>query len=100
MYGAVLMSALNRLPLKLPQRGPGRRHADKAVQPVTFDDVAGVDEAKEELQEVVVRACLSVCLSASCLCLWLPDRPPACLSAACDFRFSLGLVKALSLAFI
>eukprot|EP00887_Chlorella_sp_A99_P001200 scaffold14.g1200.t1 len=53
--GLFLIGLLNRLPLKLPQRGTGRRHSS-ATQPaaqVTFDDVAGVDEAKEELREVV-----------------------------------------------
>jgi hypothetical protein len=58
-YFGLLLSALNRLPLKLPQRGAGRRHIGSGAQPqqvVKFDDVAGVDEAKEELAEVVVRA--------------------------------------------
>lgn len=62
LYVGLLLSALNRLPIKLPnQKGVGRRHTkpdsntdgDGAVG-VTFADVAGVDEAKEELQEVVV----------------------------------------------
>ena len=45
-YAMVLVAVLNRLPLKLPQRGAGRRHANAAAQPpVTFDVVAGVDEA-------------------------------------------------------
>lgn len=55
-YVGLLISVLNRLPLKLPQRGAGRRHSGNSGQPqqaVKFDDVAGVDEAKEELQEVV-----------------------------------------------
>ncbi|KAL4443397.1 hypothetical protein ABPG75_011134 [Micractinium tetrahymenae] len=51
----VVIAVLNRLPVKLlPQRGAGRRHASARVQnPITFDDVAGVDEAKEELKEIV-----------------------------------------------
>jgi ATP-dependent Zn protease len=60
LYAVLLVSTLSRLPIKLPnQKTVGKRHAqsvggddDKAV---TFADVAGVDEAKEELQEVVVR---------------------------------------------
>ena len=56
MYFGLLLSVLARLPLKLPQRGAGRRHGGSApAAAVTFDDVAGVDEAKEELAEVVVR---------------------------------------------
>lgn len=55
LYIGLLLSALNRLPLKLPQRGAGRRHlGSQPQQTVTFDDVAGVDEAKEELAEIVV----------------------------------------------
>ena len=56
MYVGLLLSALNKLPLKLPQNGAGRRHNQKSStsEPITFDDVAGVDEAKEELAEVVV----------------------------------------------
>lgn len=53
----LLITALNRLPLKLPQRGAGRRHNSAGTTPqqaIKFDDVAGVDEAKEELAEVVV----------------------------------------------
>lgn len=59
LYIGLLLSALNRLPLKLPQKSPGRRHQQKAQTsaPVSFDDVAGVDEAKEELTEIVVRPC-------------------------------------------
>ncbi|KAF5831580.1 ATP-dependent metallopeptidase Hfl [Dunaliella salina] len=60
LYIGLLLSALNRLPIKLPnQKGVGRRHikADgvegESAAGVTFADVAGVDEAKEELQEVV-----------------------------------------------
>lgn len=55
LYIGLLLSALNRLPLKLPQRGAGRRHlGSQPQQTVTFNDVAGVDEAKEELAEIVV----------------------------------------------
>lgn len=60
MYAGLLLSALNRLPIKLPtHKGPGRKHksggeSGSGAPPVTFADVAGVDEAKEELQEIVV----------------------------------------------
>lgn len=56
MYIGLLLSALNKLPLKLPQNSAGRRHNQKSSgsESITFDDVAGVDEAKEELAEVVV----------------------------------------------
>ncbi len=54
----MILGAMNRLPIKLPRRGPGRRHgggsSSSSQQTVTFDDVAGVDEAKEELSEIVV----------------------------------------------
>jgi ATP-dependent Zn protease len=58
-YAALLLAAFNRLPLRLPTRGPlaGRKHnksGENSSTPVTFADVAGVDEAKEELQEIVV----------------------------------------------
>ncbi|CAK0786015.1 hypothetical protein CVIRNUC_009228 [Coccomyxa viridis] len=53
----MILGAMNRLPIKLPRRGPGRRHgggsSSSSQQTVTFDDVAGVDEAKEELSEIV-----------------------------------------------
>jgi len=57
-YAIVLVAVItvfNRLQLKLPQRGAGRRRDGDAhlEPPITFDDVAGVDEAKEELQEIV-----------------------------------------------
>jgi hypothetical protein len=56
LYVGLLLGALNRLPIKLPRRGAGRRHnSGVPAQSVTFDDVAGVDEAKEELSEIVVR---------------------------------------------
>ncbi|KAI8474959.1 MAG: hypothetical protein J3K34DRAFT_489397 [Monoraphidium minutum] len=70
LYAALFLSALNRLPIKLPAKGTGRMHrggggargggpggegarrgAGGSV--VLFADVAGVDEAKEELQEIV-----------------------------------------------
>ena len=56
MYIGLLLSALNKLPLKLPQNSTGRRHKQQtsSAESITFDDVAGVDEAKEELAEVVV----------------------------------------------
>lgn len=59
MYIGLLLSALNKLPLKLPQNSAGRRHNQKSStsESITFDDVAGVDEAKEELAEVVVSTC-------------------------------------------
>ncbi len=58
MYIGLLLSALNKLPLKLPGSSTGRRHDERSStsEPVTLDDVAGVDEAKEELAEVVVRS--------------------------------------------
>ena len=54
----VLITVLNRLvSWKLPQRGGARRQdsssKDAPTPDITFADVAGVDEAKEELQEVV-----------------------------------------------
>lgn len=55
LSAVLLLGLLNRLPLKLPQRGAGRRHRQQDTHSsVTFADVAGVDEAKEELQ---ARAC-------------------------------------------
>lgn len=55
LYIVLLLSALNRLPMKAPQKaGPGRKHKGQDVgNQTTFADVAGVDEAKEELQEIV-----------------------------------------------
>ncbi|CAL5228503.1 g11652 [Coccomyxa viridis] len=52
----MILGAMNRLPIKLPRRGPGRRHSSSgssSQQTVSFADVAGVDEAKEELSEIV-----------------------------------------------
>lgn len=55
LYIGILLSTMGRLQLKLPQRQAGKRHQNSNTQtPVTFDDVAGVDEAKEELEEIVV----------------------------------------------
>jgi len=60
LYVGLLLSALNRLPIKLPnQKGTGRKHkggsseSGSSSSPVMFADVAGVDEAKEELAEIV-----------------------------------------------
>lgn len=54
LYIGLLLTALNRLPIKLPQKGTGRKHKGQGTNnTITFDDVAGVDEAKEELAEIV-----------------------------------------------
>lgn len=68
LYAALLLTAFNRLPLRLPTRGPlaGRKHnkgGENSSTPVTFADVAGVDEAKEELQEIVVSAVFGLVLT-------------------------------------
>lgn len=72
LYAVLFLSALNRLPIKLPAKGTGRKHRGGGGArggpgggegarrgagggSVLFADVAGVDEAKEELQEIVVR---------------------------------------------
>lgn len=51
----VIIAVLNRVPLRLPNRGSGRKHSSSSqtINVVKFDDVAGVDEAKEELKEIV-----------------------------------------------
>ena len=55
LYIGLVLSFLNRFPIKMPQRGSARRFRDSVPNTVvTFKDVAGVDEAKEELSEVVV----------------------------------------------
>jgi hypothetical protein len=71
LYAVLLLTAFNRLPLRLPTRGPlaGRKHnkgGENSSTPVTFADVAGVDEAKEELQEIVVRLDGGDCTLAWC----------------------------------
>lgn len=75
LYVGLLLGALNRLPIKLPRRGAGRRHTSGIpAQAITFDDVAGVDEAKEELSEIVVRSpyCLaSNPISSVCKGRWV-----------------------------
>lgn len=77
LYAALLLTAFNRLPLRLPSRGPlaGRKHnkgGENSTTPVMFADVAGVDEAKEELQEIVVSMqlpdmCLPACWIILCV---------------------------------
>lgn len=72
----MILGAMNRLPIKLPRRGPGRRHSSSgssSQQTVSFADVAGVDEAKEELSEIVVRRnCQAYVMAA----LW---KMPSCI---------------------
>ncbi|CAK9266041.1 unnamed protein product [Sphagnum jensenii] len=64
LYLALFAGLLGRFPLKLPQRSTGRLRGRKGLLsgggkdrdgggPVMFADVAGVDEAKEELEEIV-----------------------------------------------
>jgi len=52
----LILGAMNKLPI-MRRRGLGRRNnSASSQQTVTFDDVAGIDEAKEELSEIVVGA--------------------------------------------
>ncbi|KAJ7549807.1 hypothetical protein O6H91_07G070500 [Diphasiastrum complanatum] len=64
LYVGLIAGLLGRFPIKFPQRSTGRMrkrkdgmsngdsHRDRGG-PVMFADVAGVDEAKEELEEIV-----------------------------------------------
>jgi len=54
-YFGLALAALNRLPVRLSGSNNMRRGARGTLskQNIKFDDVAGVDEAKEELQEIV-----------------------------------------------
>ena len=55
LYIGLVLSFLNRFPVKMPQRSSARRYQGQVPRTaITFKDVAGVDEAKEELAEVVV----------------------------------------------
>lgn len=64
LYIGLVAGLLNRFPLKFSQRSPGRMRNNKGRGSgssrtgengdiITFADVAGVDEAKEELEEIV-----------------------------------------------
>lgn len=61
LAAGLFLMTISRLPLRLPNaKGTGRRHkgagdaaGGAAGTHITFADVAGVDEAKEELQEIV-----------------------------------------------
>lgn len=51
-----LLSVMNRVGVRMPSQGRGftrKGSSGNARVDVTFDDVAGVDEAKEELEEIV-----------------------------------------------
>lgn len=50
---AILVGVLNKVSIKMPQKGFIRGSSGMTTTDVTFEDVAGVDEAKEELQEIV-----------------------------------------------
>jgi hypothetical protein len=75
LYAGLLLGALNRLPIKLPRKGAGRRHSGAAGSStqhiVTFSDVAGVDEAKEELSEIVVSALAQLSRSRMLVCTFM-----------------------------
>lgn len=64
LYIGLVAGLLGRFPIKFPQRSTGRLRSQKGHDfsgnkdqerggPVKFADVAGVDEAKEELEEIV-----------------------------------------------
>ena len=80
LYVVLLLAALNRLGISklLPQkpgaarkhvkgggRGNGSSESGGAGRSITFADVAGVDEAKEELAEIVVGGPLGVILGVT-----------------------------------
>lgn len=51
-----LLSVMNRVGMRMPSQGRGftkKGNSGNTLVDVTFDDVAGVDEAKEELEEIV-----------------------------------------------
>ncbi|CAI5467915.1 unnamed protein product [Closterium sp. Yama58-4] len=53
LYAGIAAVVLSRLQMKLPQFGGKARSQKGKAPPVLFADVAGVDEAKEELEEIV-----------------------------------------------
>lgn len=62
LYIGLIAGLLGRFPIKFPQRTTGRLRSQKGQDlngnkdrggSITFADVAGVDEAKEELEEIV-----------------------------------------------
>eukprot|EP00210_Caulerpa_lentillifera_P008342 g7956.t1 len=54
LYIGLLLTSFGRLQFKFPQRTIGRKHqSSSSTSEIKFDDVAGVDEAKEELEEIV-----------------------------------------------
>lgn len=64
LYIGLIAGLLGRFPIKFPQRSTGRLRSQKGQDlngnkdqdiggSITFADVAGVDEAKEELEEIV-----------------------------------------------